>query len=155
MDMVRMETLEERNTLPKTKWNIPQPSEDCQRDEAMETGKSNVLNSNCRFFFNFLFLKHIPENYFLIGLICFSCSGGLDILIIPGRAFTKSGHRLGRGKGYYDKYLSRYKEKFNGKLPYTIGLAYAQQVFDELPVTENDASLDEVIYDVREHSSSM
>lgn len=118
MDMVRMETLEERNTLPKTKWNIPQPSEDCQRDEAMETG-------------------------------------GLDILIIPGRAFTKSGHRLGRGKGYYDKYLSRYKEKFNGKLPYTIGLAYAQQVFDELPVTENDASLDEVIYDVREHSSSM
>lgn len=49
MDMVKMETLEERNTLPKTKWNIPQPSEDCQRDEAMETGKSNVLNSDCRF----------------------------------------------------------------------------------------------------------
>lgn len=76
-------------------------------------------------------------------------------MIIPGRAFTKTGHRLGRGKGYYDKYLSRYKEKFNGKLPYTIGLAYAQQVFDELPISETDATLDEVVYDPREQNPSL
>ncbi|MFW5887259.1 MAG: 5-formyltetrahydrofolate cyclo-ligase, partial [Bacteriovoracia bacterium] len=31
-----------------------------------------------------------------------------DILIIPGIAFSKSGKRLGRGKGFYDKYLENY-----------------------------------------------
>lgn len=37
-----MENLEERNTLPITKWNIPQPSEDSQREEAMQTGERMV-----------------------------------------------------------------------------------------------------------------
>ncbi|KAK7588237.1 hypothetical protein V9T40_005482 [Parthenolecanium corni] len=116
MEMVRMENLEERNTLPITKWNIPQPSEDSQREEAMQTG-------------------------------------GLDVLIIPGRAFTKSGYRLGRGKGMYDKWLSQYKENFNGKLPFTIGLAFAQQILDELPVSETDQKLDQVLFDTQTEKS--
>lgn len=33
----------------------------------------------------------------------------LDVLIIPGLAFDSNGHRLGRGKGYYDSYISAYK----------------------------------------------
>lgn len=37
-----MENLEERNTLPKTKWNIPQPTEDSPREEAMQTGERTV-----------------------------------------------------------------------------------------------------------------
>lgn len=43
MEMVRMENLEERNTLPKTKWNIPQPTEDSPREEAMQTGERAKL----------------------------------------------------------------------------------------------------------------
>ena len=38
MCMVEMESYEERNTLPKTKWNIPQPSMECERREALQTG---------------------------------------------------------------------------------------------------------------------
>lgn len=33
----------------------------------------------------------------------------LDVLIMPGLAFDPKGHRLGRGKGYYDSYISIYK----------------------------------------------
>ena len=32
---------------------------------------------------------------------------GLDLLLVPGLAFTEDGRRLGRGKGFYDKYLER------------------------------------------------
>ncbi|KFM74430.1 5-formyltetrahydrofolate cyclo-ligase, partial [Stegodyphus mimosarum] len=34
-----------------------------------------------------------------------SSTGGLDLMIVPGLAFTKRGHRLGGGKGYYDVYV--------------------------------------------------
>lgn len=67
-------------------------------------------------------------------------------MIVPGRAFTKTGCRLGRGKGYYDKYLLACSEKNHGKPPYTIGLAFMQQMVDEVPQTSDDIKLNEVIY---------
>jgi 5-formyltetrahydrofolate cyclo-ligase len=73
----------------------------------------------------------------------------LDVLIVPGRAYTTTGYRLGRGKGYYDRYLARYKDKNNGKLPYLIGLAFSEQICDSIPVNDTDWKLDEVIYDER------
>lgn len=52
----------------------------------------------------------------------------------------------------YDKWLSQYKENFNGKLPFTIGLAFAQQILDELPVSETDQKLDQVLFDTRDQT---
>ena len=59
--------------------------------------------------------------------------------IIPGMAFDAAGHRLGRGKGYYDRLLA--------KLPqlHTIGLCYPFQLAGSVPSTGTDVAMDEVI----------
>lgn len=64
----------------------------------------------------------------------------IDLMIVPGVAFTASGDRMGRGRGYYDKYLSQ--SDFRG---YTIGVGYAHQLLPLLPTEEHDVRLDEVI----------
>ena len=65
----------------------------------------------------------------------------LDLVIVPGVAFDKDGNRLGRGKGYYDRFLKTLKED-----TYTIGLAFDFQILPSLPVTETDIGVDEVIF---------
>ena len=52
----------------------------------------------------------------------------LDLVIVPGVAFDKNNHRLGRGVGYYDRFLKRLPPK----VP-TIGLAFDFQIIDYLP----------------------
>ena len=54
---------------------------------------------------------------------------------------------MGRGKGYYDKYLNQYKHRCDQGLPYLIGLAFKEQIFDSIPVSDTDYQLDEIIYD--------
>lgn len=63
----------------------------------------------------------------------------IDVAIIPGMAFDTEGHRLGRGKGYYDRFLTR--------VPYIykIGLCFSWQMVDYVPCDENDIRMDEVI----------
>lgn len=61
-----------------------------------------------------------------------------EILIIPGLAFTSSNKRLGRGKGFYDRYLNR-KEVIK------IGVCFEKQLFDDLPVDGHDQLMDYVI----------
>lgn len=67
-------------------------------------------------------------------------AGDIDVMILPGMAFTSAGARLGRGKGYYDRYLSRASFK-----AYRIGICYSQQLQDKLPVEPHDIVLDEVV----------
>ncbi|MFV0415463.1 MAG: 5-formyltetrahydrofolate cyclo-ligase [Chthoniobacterales bacterium] len=56
-----------------------------------------------------------------------------DLLIIPGRAFTSDGRRLGRGGGHYDRYIGNLKE-----LPATVGLCFRCQLRDDLPMEVHD-----------------
>lgn len=61
------------------------------------------------------------------------------VAIIPGMAFDRACHRLGRGKGYYDRLLSQ--------LPYIykIGVAFPFQLLDDIPCEPTDIQMDEVI----------
>ena len=68
----------------------------------------------------------------------------LDLLIIPGLGFTQEGNRIGHGKGYYDKYLSKYEELY-GKLPYLMGVCFSKQLFDSIPTNKHDYCMDIVI----------
>jgi 5-formyltetrahydrofolate cyclo-ligase len=63
----------------------------------------------------------------------------IDVAIVPGMAFDREGHRLGRGKGYYDRFLAR--------LPhiYKIGICFPFQLVDKVPADVHDILMDEVI----------
>lgn len=64
----------------------------------------------------------------------------IDVMIVPGVAFTRSGARLGRGKGFYDKYMSR--KEFHA---YTIGVCYPCQITDNIPVEPHDKIIDSIV----------
>jgi len=65
----------------------------------------------------------------------------LGLVIVPGVAFDKQGNRLGRGKGYYDYFLSRLPKKIA-----SIGLAFDFQILPFLPATRRDIKLDKVVF---------
>ncbi|MGM9892281.1 5-formyltetrahydrofolate cyclo-ligase [Limosilactobacillus sp.] len=64
----------------------------------------------------------------------------IDLIVVPGVAFTTTGKRLGFGGGYYDRYLSNYHGK-------TISLALPTQVAgdNEWTAEEHDQEIDRVI----------
>uniref|UniRef100_A0A671KM55 5-formyltetrahydrofolate cyclo-ligase n=1 Tax=Sinocyclocheilus anshuiensis TaxID=1608454 RepID=A0A671KM55_9TELE len=74
---------------------------------------------------------------------------GLDLILMPGLGFDKKGNRLGRRKGFYDTYLERCRMHPKGK-PYTIALAFKEQLCAEVPVGEHDIPIDEVLYEDEE-----
>ena len=57
----------------------------------------------------------------------------IDLVIVPGVAFDKSNMRLGRGHGYYDRFLSGIPNSAK-----TIGLAFDFQVVEDLPKDSHD-----------------
>ena len=63
----------------------------------------------------------------------------IDIAIIPGMSFDQRGNRLGRGKGYYDKFLQQ--------VPYIykIGICFDFQKVEQVPSGDTDIRMDEVI----------
>ncbi|XP_076879125.1 5-formyltetrahydrofolate cyclo-ligase [Brachyhypopomus gauderio] len=73
-------------------------------------------------------------------------TGGLDLILMPGLAFDKAGKRLGRGRGFYDTYLRRCLTHPRGR-PYTIALAFKEQLCEEVPVDDGDVLVDEVLHE--------
>lgn len=64
----------------------------------------------------------------------------IDMILVPGVAFTGSGERIGRGKGYYDKILKQTKA-------YKLGICFDFQLLEELPMEEHDVKMDRVVCD--------
>ena len=71
----------------------------------------------------------------------------LSLLLVPGLAFSRSGARLGRGKGYYDRYIEKlYAQKSMIHLPVAlVGWGFEMQVFDEVPIDDHDAMLTHLV----------
>ncbi|HUA35935.1 MAG TPA: 5-formyltetrahydrofolate cyclo-ligase [Candidatus Binataceae bacterium] len=60
-----------------------------------------------------------------------------DVLVcVPGLAFGREGHRLGRGGGHYDRFLANL-----GREAISVGLAYSFQLLDRVPHEEHDRRL--------------
>lgn len=64
----------------------------------------------------------------------------LDAIVVPGRAFDAKKNRLGRGYGFYDRFLSVIPKKVR-----KIGLGFDFQIKKELPVEEHDVPMDVII----------
>jgi len=67
---------------------------------------------------------------------------GIDLVVVPALAFDRAGRRLGRGGGFYDRFLAR--PEFRGN---TCGLAFAEQLVDELPCHDHDVAVNMLVTD--------
>lgn len=65
----------------------------------------------------------------------------IDLAIIPGMAFTPTGIRLGRGRGYYDRLLPKLKCPL-------VGVAFPFQIVDMVPCEKHDIRMTQVISSV-------
>lgn len=86
----------------------------------------------------------------------------IEVAIIPGMSFDDTGHRLGRGKGYYDRFLAKLRgtevdksgtevdksdteDKNLGTEVYKIGVCFGFQKLQEIPFESHDILMNEVI----------
>jgi len=65
--------------------------------------------------------------------------GDYDLIIVPGVAFDKDGNRIGRGKGYYDRFLSKHLDIKR------IGICFDFQLIERVPTEDNDIKMHEII----------
>jgi len=64
----------------------------------------------------------------------------IDLFVVPGLGFSSQGKRLGRGGGYYDATLRAATETSR-----RVGLAFSEQIVENLPVTLEDVDMDLVV----------
>lgn len=68
-------------------------------------------------------------------------AGGMDLILVPGLGFSRTGKRLGRGGGYYDRMLSRLRR------PICMGLAFREQIRRAIPSGPHDRVMNLVLTD--------
>ena len=64
----------------------------------------------------------------------------IDLLIVPGSVFGRNKHRIGYGKGYYDRFI----EKTNDTCT-KVGICFSDNLIDAVPYSEFDKKLDIII----------
>jgi len=63
-----------------------------------------------------------------------------SLMLVPGLAFTSTGSRLGKGKGYYDRLLAGIPSRI-----FTIGVCFNQQLLEHIPNNERDKPVGQVV----------
>lgn len=70
--------------------------------------------------------------------------------LIPALGFDRQLFRLGRGRGFYDRFLASFDEQrkqLGGSPIYKLGIGFSEQLVDELPLDDHDVKLDAVLTD--------
>ncbi|GAB7339819.1 hypothetical protein MBLNU457_6361t2 [Dothideomycetes sp. NU457] len=131
MDMLRLDSMKDYQSLTPDKWGIP----------SLEKNTVDARR-NC-------FGTRGPTQ----GKVDASADAGLDLMITPAVAFDHEMNRLGHGKGYYDNFLTRYMNVVpaadpSKRKPYLIGYVLKDQMLPReyhLPVESWDQPVDMVI----------
>ncbi len=116
-------------------------------EELLKQGKIVVaprVEDNELVFHKLESLKDTEHNKYHIREPLFSSEviDNIEIMIVPGIAFDVSKNRIGYGKGYYDRYLSKHE-------CYKVGLAFDEHLHKEIPTDSSDVKMDIVITDKR------
>jgi 5-formyltetrahydrofolate cyclo-ligase len=69
-------------------------------------------------------------------------AASLGTILVPGLCFDRRGGRLGRGAGFYDRFLSGVSE---GSSPQLIGVCFGLQVVERVPMEAHDRRVDRVV----------
>ena len=72
----------------------------------------------------------------------FATEDELDLIIVPGVAFDRTGHRVGRGGGFYDRLLPQYRAV-------RAGICFGFQCLEPIPAQEHDIRMDWVVTEVQ------
>jgi 5-formyltetrahydrofolate cyclo-ligase len=64
----------------------------------------------------------------------------IDVVIVPGLAFDRFGHRVGYGRGFYDRFIAALRPD-----ALTVGICFSVQLVDEVPHGRGDRSVDMVM----------
>ncbi len=97
MDMLALHSQEDLESLKPDNWGIP------SLDEVSTADRENALSG---FGIDGNLLNSTNDG-------AEAC--GLDLVLVPGVAFDKENRRLGHGKGFYDRYLQRYKDTMSAR----------------------------------------
>lgn len=68
----------------------------------------------------------------------------IDFVIVPALGYDLRGHRLGRGGGFYDRFIGQPKMRAT-----TCGIAFEVQVVEQLPIDDHDQPIDMLVTDTR------
>lgn len=68
----------------------------------------------------------------------------IDLVVVPALAYDPQGNRLGRGGGYYDRFLTKLRSNVT-----SVGLVFDQQIVDRVPMKPHDMAVDIVVTDRR------
>ncbi len=90
-----------------------------------------LLYTSDGFFMNALYNIPIPRSNILVDT--------LDLVIVPGLSYNADGYRIGYGKGFYDRYLNKYKTP-------SIGVCFAMQLLNFNFIKEYDKKVDYLIF---------
>lgn len=76
----------------------------------------------------------------------------IDLVVVPGLGFSETGYRIGRGMGFYDRFLAQ--TEFVGV---SCGLAFSDQVMPDMPVLDHDVPLSMLVTEkvVRRFNSNL
>ena len=118
--------------------------------QALELGKTLVFPRVCGNELEFVVVDDLSKlTHGAFGVLEPQCRemvdpAALDLVVVPGVVFDTKGHRLGYGRGYYDRALTRCSQECT-----KVGFAYDFQLVEELPSVEHDEELSMLITEER------
>ncbi|RMZ76805.1 hypothetical protein DV738_g4681, partial [Chaetothyriales sp. CBS 135597] len=128
MDMLRIESENDLNSLKPDAWGIPSLSPDSI------SHRENALGGHG--------IEGVKEHSGLQG-------PKLDLIFMPAVAFDSDHNRLGHGRGFYDRYLQKYHDLSGHSLmPLTVGLCLREQLLSDgetIPHNDRDWTVDLVV----------